>query len=396
MFPFNLNPNAPSPFQPSLSPMDVVTPVLESCVTTLDNNFNPPSFAPAISQALPPPSLSLPQLCTQYLQLRNNHLQLPRHFSQCLPTPREARRHCHLRLGYHSLPVPLPHPDPYVIPPQFTICDLAHTGFLVAFFSGYWITCLYGMGPLMFGRHFVFASCNWELPLPQGGFCPAIIALVRLHLPTADSETRHQFLHSLLNVSLGVLPNHNLQPDNFWHQIAILPPDWQDPQVPADRQDRVITFDAMATAWADLADHGFTIGTAHDAVMDGYSSAHVMEGKELRRFANSTGTSPSQLYDPAMEEHYTTPPLHPLAQALYLGRAQRPPPRRVTTSADLAWFAAAPRPHAVVLSWSSPDHIVRFKARTISIGQPAMSKMCIPPFFFTRPRAFAAYQDPAL
>ncbi|KAJ7275894.1 hypothetical protein C8J57DRAFT_1505191 [Mycena rebaudengoi] len=86
----------------------------------------------------------------------------------------------------------------------------------------------------------------------------------------------------MLDHPSATIINPVLQPDSFWHQIAVLPSDWQDPRISADHRDRIISFEDMAEAWDRLAEHGFTVGTFHDPLIDGDDSAHVLSGIELR------------------------------------------------------------------------------------------------------------------
>ncbi|KAJ7254799.1 hypothetical protein C8J57DRAFT_1518421 [Mycena rebaudengoi] len=305
----------------------------------------------------------------------------------------------------------LPPPPPLSSNRLYSLFSELHDCFLAVFFSGFWVTCLFGRDSLSFDRHFVLASRNWVLPIPDAGnydlrefmssladtvdqtrislrdtmaeswqnleehlsevsearlahllslirveqalhflaqrgvrtfvhsgFRTTMTDLVSAHLPSADSLTRHQFLHEMLDHPSATIINPVLQPDSFWHQIAVLPSDWQDPQIPADHRARIISFEDMAEAWD--SEHGFTVGTFHDPLIDGDDSACVLSGVELRDFTSSVGTPLSHFYNPDVEERYTPPPPHPLLRPSRAPGAQHPPPLHIATPADLEWFVA--------------------------------------------------------
>ncbi|KAJ7266787.1 hypothetical protein C8J57DRAFT_1510878 [Mycena rebaudengoi] len=315
----------------------------------------------------PPPPPPLSHRVALFYELRDSHLQLS--FPSCL-TPTSGRHHrLHPRLGFPVLPSPLPFPDPYVPPADITTADLAHTGFLASFFSGFWVTTLFGSGDTTFGAHFVLASRNWQLLLPEGGsldlrelllglatrvearqsllhelqtlpitdaarhvrkllkacrklllslahvefalhfiaqrgvrsfvhqgFRRMMTALVRQILPEADSQERFDFLQTTLGDPTGAYPNPDLQPDNRWQSITILPSDWQALRVHAGQRDRIISCDDLATAWDQFADHGF-LGNPEDS-----HSAHLLSGNKLSAYCQSLATLLFSFYDPAIEE----------------------------------------------------------------------------------------------
>ncbi|KAJ7217549.1 hypothetical protein C8J57DRAFT_1537678 [Mycena rebaudengoi] len=126
----------------------------------------------------------------------------------------------------------------------------------------------------------------------------------------------------------------------------MLPPDWQDPRIPADHWDHMISFEDMAEAWdhmylpiffvlpkpfllgflLGLAEHGFTVGTFHDPLIDGDDSAHVLGRDELQDFASSISTPLSHFYNPDVEEQYTPPSPHPLLWPFHAPGVPHPPP----------------------------------------------------------------------
>ncbi|KAJ7271705.1 hypothetical protein C8J57DRAFT_1226285 [Mycena rebaudengoi] len=325
--------------------------------------------------------------------------ELPSPFHQT-PSPTAFAR----STGFSQITEILPHHQPptehvvvgQALPP---LPPLSSNRLYSAFFSGFWVTCLFGRDSLSFGGHFVLASRNWVLPIPDAGdydlrefmssladtvdetcislqdtmaaswqnlkehlsevseahlahllslicveqvlhflvqcgvrtfvhsgFRATMTDLVSAHLPSADSLTRHQFLHEMLDHPSATIINPVLQPDSFWHQIVVLPSDWQDPRNSADHRDRIISFEDMAEAWDRLAEHSFTVGTFHDPLIDGDNSTHVLSGAELRNFASSISTPLPHFYNPDVEEQYTPPPPHPLLRPSRAPGAHLPPP----------------------------------------------------------------------
>ncbi|KAJ7233492.1 hypothetical protein C8J57DRAFT_1532427 [Mycena rebaudengoi] len=374
---FNHNPNLHSVFQTSPSAVETTTPIPPSCIYEIDHNVPTSPGETAVGEVFPPPPpLPLSHHVALFHELCDNHLQLPSHF--CRPPPpvlhpiTQRRRHLHPRLGFPTCPNPLPYPDPYVPPADIPTVDLAHTGFLAVFFSGFWATCLFGSGDWTFSAHFVLASRNWQLSLPDGGsldlrellsglatrvearqsllhelqtlpvtdtarrtkkllkahrklllslvhvefalhfiaqrgvrsfvhqgFRRTMTALVRQILPEADSQECFDFLQATLGDPTGAYPNPDLQPDNRWQSIAILPPDWHNLRIHAEQRDH----------------HGF-LGDPEDSY-----SAHILSGDELTTYCQSLATPLFAFYDPVVEERYIPQPPHPFHR-----RSQPVPP----------------------------------------------------------------------
>ncbi|KAJ7269487.1 hypothetical protein C8J57DRAFT_1508641 [Mycena rebaudengoi] len=318
-------------FQTSPSAAATATPIPLTRLIKIHHSIATPAAQTAIGKPLPPPPpLSFSHRVALFHNLHDNQLQLPLHSGRPSPPAPHPQTGCHHRLhpclGFRALPNPLPFIDPYVPPANITTAELAYTGFLAAFFSGFWVEAMQSLLhelevlPVTDRTHhehkLAKAHCKLLLSLANveyalhflaqrgvrtfihPGFRRMMMALVCRHLPEANSRAPFVFLQSLLEEPTSAFPNPNLQPDNTWQSIAVLPPDWQDSWIPAEQRNRIINCEELAMTCDQLMSHGF-LGSLEDLY-----SAQVLSGDKLSNYCWSLAIPMLSVYNPETEEQH--------------------------------------------------------------------------------------------